>query len=498
MHDVVVSRRDPWLLAAVGIGIMVAVGVVVCRPWDLANGFMIGAPIGRDFANLWLGGQLALEGKLDLLIDLPAYEALFSATFAHNPADTFVFSYPPHSLLFIAPFAALPFAPAVYAWTLINLVCVERSVRLMRDDWKLAAAACLSPAALTMVAFGHFGGMLALLVTYVLTRAERRPVLAGACLALMTVKPQIALIFAILLMLTGRWRAVLWSVPATLLLVAASVLVFGVRPWVNFITWTVPFHSQLVSGSRVGALGMVISVYSGLLLADLPGRLAQIVQCAFSIVVMAKAVQLLNRRGPEPRTIALAVLAALAALPYVNSYDLAIAAPALTLALFDERREPFLPGWAAAALWLVPAFSIPFGLMRLPVVQPVFAVALLFALFKSAAHSRPVLSAGNADAPAQGQLTTAIRMDLRRRAYCALLAGSRPGRRGVPLPRCTPSSASRRSLVTAPPKAEKPPILRPAASTRWQGMMMGTGLWPIACPTARAAPGEPASRARSP
>jgi len=82
---------------------------------------------------------------------------------------------------------------------------------------------------------------------------------------------------------------------------------------------------------------------------------------------MAKAVQLLNRRGGEAHTIALAMLAALAALPYVNSYDLAIAAPALTLALFDDRRDaPLLRGWPGAALWLVPAFSIPFGLLKLP------------------------------------------------------------------------------------------------------------------------------------
>jgi hypothetical protein len=214
----------------------------------------------------------------------------------------------------------------------------------------------------------------------------------------MSVKPQVALILGILLILTGRWRAVFWSMPATLVLVAASVLAFGIRPWVNFVTLTVPFHAQLVSGSRVGALGMVISVYAGLLLADLPGWLAQIAQCAFSIVVMAKAALLLNQRGPEPRTIALALLAALAALPYVNSYDLAIAVPALTLALFDERRDqPFLPGWAAALLWLLPAFSIPFGLMRIPLAQPVFAVVLIFALFRPSAspHRASSASAGS-------------------------------------------------------------------------------------------------------
>ena len=40
---------------------------------------------------------------------------------------------------------------------------------------------------------------------------------------------------------------------------------------------------------------------------------------------------------------------------------------------------------------------------------------------------------------------------------------------------CAPSIVSKRSLLTTPPGAEKPPVLPPAASTRWQGMMIGHG-----------------------
>ena len=392
MHDTAVPRRDPWLLVAVGIGIMAAVAVVVCRPWDLADGFMIGTPVGRDFANLWLAGTLALSGGLDLLVDPAAYEALFARTFAHNPGDTFIYSYPPHSLLFMAPLAMLPLGVAVCIWTLINLACIERSVHLLQADWKIGAAACLSPAALSMVAFGHFGGMLAFLGVYVLTQAERRPLLAGACLALMSVKPHIAAVFGLLLLFAGRWRPLLWAVPATLLLVAASVLAFGIRPWVNFVTWTVPFHSQLVSGSGVGALGMVVSIYAGLLLAGVPGWLAQAAQCAFGILLLAKAVQLLKRHGAEPRPLALVMLASLAALPYVNSYDLAIAASALTVAIFDRKHPPFLPGWSGWLMWLLPALAIPLGIMRVPVVQPVFALLLLVALFALRTLPRTSLS----------------------------------------------------------------------------------------------------------
>jgi alpha-1,2-mannosyltransferase len=276
--DVATSRPNPWLLTALGLGLMAAVVVVVCRPWDLVDGFMIGAPIGRDFANMWLGGRLALDGQLNLLIELPAYKELFSRVFAHNPEDTFVFSYPPHSLLLLAPFAALPFTVAVLLWTAVNLACIAWAARLLayqttvqESGPPLALLACLSPAALTMAAFGHFGGMLGLLAVYFFIRADSRPILAGACLALTSIKPQFAVMFGILLIITGRWRVVLWSMPATLILVALSVLALGIQPWVNFVTWTVPFHGQLVSGTRLAALGMVISPYAGLLLLDAPG-----------------------------------------------------------------------------------------------------------------------------------------------------------------------------------------------------------------------------------
>ena len=46
--------------------------------------------------------------------------------------------------------------------------------------------------------------------------------------------------------------------------------------------------------------------------------------------------------------------------------------------------------------------------------------------------------------------------------------------------------------------AENPPLRVPAASTRWQGTTGATGLWPRACPTARAAPGSPRAVATSP
>lgn len=79
-----------------------------------------------------------------------------------------------------------------------------------------------------MVAHGHFGGVLGFLATWALLNANRRPALAGVCLALITVKPQFAAALGGFMLLAGFRRAVLLAVPPTALLVAASIVVFGI------------------------------------------------------------------------------------------------------------------------------------------------------------------------------------------------------------------------------------------------------------------------------
>ena len=71
----------------------------------------------------------------------------------------------------------------------------------------------------------------------------------------------------------------------------------------------------------------------------------------------------------------------------------------------------------------------------------------------------------------------------------ARAAGPRTGPGSAPVRAF--SMVRRRSLVSTPPSAEKPPLRPPAASTRWHGTMIGQGFWPSATPTARAAPGSP-------
>ena len=404
------AARDKWLMAIAGVAACVAITIVIYRPWDLRDGFMIGAPVGRDFANFWLGGHLAITGRLDLLVDYNGYNARFQQIFVHNPAEHFVFSYPPHMLLLLAPFGALPFVPADILWLAINVACSALTAWLLLrkqsasayDRALLVLLTLVSPAILTMLAFGHFGGMLGLAATLALLRGERSPLLAGICLSLTTVKPQFALVLALMLLLSGRWRVVMWSVPATLVLLAVSAVAFDVQPWIDFLSWTVPLHSRLLSEFHIEALRTAISLYAGLRMIGVPGAPAMAAQFAFAALVLLRAVMLVRRRGFDASTVVLALMAALIALPYFNGYDLAIAAPALCVALFQDRPphgSPVMGLMPAMLLWLAPVFALPFGLLEIPAVPFAVAGAFVWALFIYGDRREGRLSAAPAEGP---------------------------------------------------------------------------------------------------
>jgi len=380
------TDRDHRLLVYGGFAVSLAIVVALCKPWNLTDHFMVGAPFGRDFVNYWMGGRLALEGRLEVLADLRAYNALIATQFGHTAEDFFVFSYPPNLLPFLVPFGALPYLPAVTAWTAINLALLAWSVRLIDPDRRALVAACLSPAALTMVAYGHFGGALAALAVLALTRGARQPVLAGLCLALMTVKPQLAAAVGLLMLLIGQWRAIAWSVAGTVGLAGLSVLLFGLTPWRDFLHVTVPFQVWLIQDFILDHLRNTLSLYAAARLAGLSFMAAQIVQTGFGLAAIAGAVLLTWRDGLNARTLTLLLLTGIAGLAYFQHYDLAIVVPALSVALFAGNRDdgvarrPLLPFVPACLLWLAPPLAIPAGLYHWWIVNLIVAGVLCVGL----------------------------------------------------------------------------------------------------------------------
>jgi hypothetical protein len=373
------THDDHRLLIYGGFAFSLAVVIAICRPCDLTDRFMIGAPFGRDFVNYWMGGRLAVDGHLNLLTDFHAYNALIAERFSHSTDDFFVFSYPPSLLPLLVPFGALPYLPALVVWTLINLALLLWSASLLGADRRAQIATVLSPATLTMVVYGQFGGAMAALASLAIMRGTRRPALAGLCLALASVKPQLAAVVGLLMLLIGQWRAVAWSIPGAAVVAALSALLFGLAPWQSFIDVTVPFQVWLIHDFILDHLRTMLSVYGAARLGGLSFAAAQAVQFGFGLLVIGGAVLLTRRDGLTVRTLTLLLLSGIAALAYFQLYDLAMIAPALSVALFGgEQRHlrPLLSLVPASLLWLAPPLAIPFGVAHWPVINLVVAGVL--------------------------------------------------------------------------------------------------------------------------
>ena len=363
------SRLDRRALVATGFALSaLCYGLV----FQLEPDFALKAPFGRDFLNFWMGGHLTLEGRAADLMRPETYERAARAVF-HYGNDHFLFSYPPPILPLLIPFGAAPYVVALVAWTLLNFVGLAAAAKLLSRDGRTALAACLSPAAFVMALYGHFGGALAFLGTFALTRAGARPRLAGGALALIAVKPQIAAALAVLLLLGGRWRPDLWAVPPGLALAALATAVVGLEPWRGYFEWVAPYQTRLLTDLRLNELKTVVSPFVGLRRAGLGFSPALAGQAVFSAVVMAGGALRLRRAAAAGRLdagdVAALLLAALLALPYANHYDLAMAAPALAVALLrpaPDGRPPLLRPLPGLVLWLTPLLAMPNGFRAFP------------------------------------------------------------------------------------------------------------------------------------
>lgn len=378
--------------------LLVALGALVSllawlsiRPWDL-RGWAIGAPFGRDFVNFWMAPRLVLAGQGAVVADMAAYRDAVMAAFGLPRDPRLLFVYPPHVLLLLIPFAALPFLAGLLAWTALNLAALAAATRLWLGPAArpgLVLVVCTAPPVGAMVLCGHFGGLIALAGTLAVLESRRRPWIAGLCLAALSIKPQLALALGLILLCAGRWRFVPVALPGTAALAALSAALFGLDAWERFIGTTMPTHSAFITTFRAGWIAHAVTPYFGARFLGAPAAAAWAIQGAVSALAFAAAVLVLRRtdadRGPDrgpgrappvdPAALLVVLLAPVVMQPYASHYELAAVAPGLTLAALGRPAAPL-----AAAVWLL----IPLALVLITFDQPILCALVPGALFATA------------------------------------------------------------------------------------------------------------------
>jgi arabinofuranan 3-O-arabinosyltransferase len=326
-----------------------------------------GRPIAADFVNVYAAGTLALQGDAPAAYDWGLHKQAEVAALGHAFGGYFGWHYPPTFLFVACLLALLPLVPATLAWLALTLPMYVWAIRSIVPSRAAVLLAVSFPGVIWNISVGQNGFLTAALVGGSLLLVERRPVVAGILLGLLTYKPQFGLLFPLALAFGGYWRVIGVATGTALVLAAASCLAFGADSWHAFVTWMPALSNAVFAEGRVRLdklqtlLGLVRWLGGGMTLAwTLQGMLIVCCACAAAWTWHSSV-----RYEIKAATLA---TAALLATPYLFIYDLVVLAIPMAFLLQMGLRDGFLryelAGLALAALLVLafPITAVPTGL----------------------------------------------------------------------------------------------------------------------------------------
>jgi len=318
------------------------------------------SPRAVDFVSFWAAARMLLIGRTGAIYDISAHRAV--EALAAPIQGLLPFPYPPPFLFFIAPLGSIPFAPAFATWvfgTGLIYFLASRSSSL--------AHPCVVPNGFV----GQTGFLTAAIFLGGCRFLRDRPLLGGAILGLMVIKPQLGLLIPIALVAGRQWRAIGAAALSSIALLAAALLIFGLETYRNFLD-VLPQYAEWMSSGR-WLWREVASPFAFARFFDVDAPIALGVH---ALVAVAATLAVWSAwRNDRPGKIPILAAASVLISPYLFSYDcLLLAAPFVSLA----RRGSYL----TVVVWLLAALPVAgnFGLYTGPNTLPIAAIVSLASL----------------------------------------------------------------------------------------------------------------------
>jgi len=200
-------------------------------------------------------------------------------------------------------------------------------------------------------------------------------------------KPQLGILFPVVLIASARWRVFASAAITTLLIAGATALVFGPPVWIDFATKGLAANNLVLADPERIATPFYPTIFMNLRGIDLPYSAAMAIQLCFSALGVAAVFWASRmRRDTDPLwLVALFFACSVTVVPYMLSYDtLALTLVALLLV---ATRKPDANGrrFVQLVYWL-PIIQIGLGNLHVPgpaLIAPAFAVYALMRLRES-------------------------------------------------------------------------------------------------------------------
>ena len=289
------------------------------------------------FAILWPKAQ-----AVDFAVFWRAVHALHPYAPNEQP-----FVYPPTALLWFSPLRLIDVWPGFLIWTAVSVV-VFAGAALWLHGRSATALAMISPA----MSVGLIPGQTSLIAAAILFAAFAtecrlcRGLLLGA---LLTFKPQLAVVAPLFLIVRRDWSALAAMVATAVAIALGTSAIFGTKVWWDWVE-AIPAFQQTVAHR-----GLSMSAVSPAAFATsigLPRLPLLFIGCAAALIIALKSGRLNNRE-----TAAMIATASLFAAPYALRYDLIAIAPAMAVVILGETGRK--------ALLACVAYSATFGPLSL-------------------------------------------------------------------------------------------------------------------------------------
>jgi alpha-1,2-mannosyltransferase len=367
------------VLAIVGAGLWARLIAHVVDYWD-------GVSLDRreDFVAFYAAASMVRDG-VGWAIYRPEAVATVEELALGRPAgrvEGLAFMNPPFVAGVLQPLALLPYGVAQAVWfaasALIVAACIALlwpELRAMRGRWAFAfaiAAIASFPVFMSLL-YGQLSPLvlLAMVVSHRLA-ARGHPLWAGVALAGALVKPQLAVVPVVYLIVTGRWRPLAGFGVGAAALAALSLAIAGPRAFVGYPSFVL---GSLRWREEFGVNRLDMYGWHGFFIRHLPEDFADLrmpltlLLCLATLVV---AMVVWRRRrdegawAPAFATGAATVLVS----PHIHTHDLLVLMlPAALVAA--QRRDAVAVAIAGLLL-----FAVPMGMVGVNSATPMLAAAL--------------------------------------------------------------------------------------------------------------------------
>jgi hypothetical protein len=373
------QRRLIWY-SLIGISLLAPVLLRFYRP-DGGLLDVTGYHLGRDFINVWTGPQVVDRFGVMILSDLSGYQRAQSDVVGF-PIQFHNWSYPLHLLFFAYPFSWLPYLPALFLWTVLGLTTyVALAVNRLPEDqrWPALAFLLLAPATMVNIIGGQNGFFTAALVLGAIVLLDRRPWISGMLVGLLTMKPHLGILVGIVLVATFAWRTIIAAAATAMVLIGASIVVWGVDPWAAYLTVASAYAFAVATEFMGFQSYMTISIVASARTFGLPLNVAEGLQAIASIgAIAATAIAFRSTKDVSLRAL-LVTSGTFLVSPYSFNYDLPMLTAAILWVMASRQvseREALVFG----AAWILPAATWALYTLGLGVSPFIYGAVFVVAL----------------------------------------------------------------------------------------------------------------------